>query len=464
MKFSELLKNIPGVSRLISALGIDKAIFYNIISVLWSSVAGIIAIYFIVSYLTLAQQGYWYTFISLGALATFAELGFTTIITQFISHEYAHLKEENGKLTGDPTFVERAISLVRFSLKFYLVVTTAAFIFLSIVGILFLMSSTNDLYLFMAWVAYSFTGAFLLLVSLFGAVLKGFNKVDVVQKNITIAAFVSNVATWIALYAGYNIWALAVGGIVNIILSLFLFIHSFRPLWDQIFHTKIEGSYNWLKETLPLQWRYAISWGSGYFIFQFIVPVTMFYAGPDIAGKLGLSLVIARAVQNIANSWGMTKVPQFNIYVAQKKRYNLDKLLENIQKQSLLVFVAGSLVVVVILIYAFPILNWDTRILPIYEIVIILIAEGANLVVFNWAYYLRSHKKEPYVRISAVSAVLIGVGVWLGMYLTHSTLVVLSIYCIIALVMLIPAWRIFKNESKRYMDNYYNQDDELLDL
>jgi O-antigen/teichoic acid export membrane protein len=464
MKFTELLKNIPGISRLVSALGIDKAIFYNIISVLWSSVAGIVAIYFIVSYLTLEQQGYWYTFISLGALATFAELGFTTIITQFISHEYAHLREENGKLTGDPTFVERVVSLVRFSLKFYLVVTTVAFIFLSVVGVLFLASSTSELNLFLAWIAYSFTGAFFLLVSLLGAVLKGFNKVDVVQKNITIAAFTSNVATWIALYAGYNVWALAVGGIVNVILCLFLFIHSFRPLWDQIFHTNIKGSYNWLKETLPLQWRYAISWGSGYFIFQFIVPVTMFYAGPDVAGKLGLSLVIARAVQNIANSWGVTKIPQFNILVAQKKRYNLDKLLNDIQKQSLLVFLVGSIGVVLILIYVFPLIGWVTRILPTYEIIIILIAEGANLVVFNWANYLRSHKKEPYVRISAVSAVLIGLGVWLGMYLTSSTMVVLSIYCIIALVMLIPAQRIFKNESKRYMDKYYNQDDDLLDL
>lgn len=148
----------------------------------------------------------------------------------------------------------------------------------------------------------------------------------------------------------------------------------------------------------------------------------------------------------------------------RKKRYNLDKLLESIQKQSLLVFVAGSLAVVAILIYVFPILNWSSRILPIYEIIIILVAEGANLIVFNWAYYLRSHKKEPYVKISAISAVLMGLGVWLGMYLTKSTVVVLSIYCIIALVMLIPARIIFKNESKRYMDNYYNKDDDLLNL
>lgn len=456
MKLIDFMKKIPGVERFVSDLGIDKAIFYTVIGIIWSSMAGIISMYFIVNYLTLEQQGYWYTFISLGALATFAELGFTTIITQFISHEYAHLKEKDGRICGDPQRVDRAISLVKFSLKFYLIITAVAFIILSILGILFLINSTSNYLLLLSWVAYSLTGALLLMVSLIASILKGFNRVDKAQMIITIAGFASYIATWTALVAGFTLWALAIGGISNIILSLWIFFSSSKPLWNQIYRTKIKGSYNWFKETLPLQWRYAISWSSGYFIFQFIVPVTMFYAGADAAGKLGLSLVIARSVQNMANSWGMTKVPQFNMYVAQKKRSNIDNLLKNLQKQSLLVFLAGSVIVILILIYIFPLINWNTRVLPTYEIVIILIAEGANLIVFNWAYYLRSHKEEPYMRISAISALAIGVGVWAGMYLTSSTLIVLSIYCVICLVMLIPSRRIFLNKSKEYYDKYYN--------
>ena len=79
-------------------MGIDKPVFYTVLSVFWGTLAGILSIFFIVDFLSLNNQGYWYTFLSLGALATFAELGFTTIITQIISHEYAYLEEKNGKL------------------------------------------------------------------------------------------------------------------------------------------------------------------------------------------------------------------------------------------------------------------------------------------------------------------------------------------------------------------------------
>lgn len=455
MKISDTLMKIPGVKRIISTLGIDLAIFYTILGVVWSCIAGVLGIFFIVNFLTIEQQGYWYTFLSLGALATFAELGFTTIITQFISHEYAHLKDENGRLIGNSNRIDRTASLVKFSFKFYLAITTLAFLILSFIGIIFLKDTASSSFsMLVAWVAYSFTGAFLLLVSLFGAVLKGFNQVSKAQKIITFASFASNIATWAALMGGLNLWALVIGGLINIIFSLILFFSSSSSLWSQLYHTKITGSYNWLKETLPLQWRYAISWASGYFIFQFIVPVTMFYSGADVAGKLGLSLVIARAVQYLANSWGATKVPQFNILVAKKERSNLDILLSIIQKQSLFVFTLGSLTIILILIYVFPLINWNTRVLPTFEIIIILIAEGANLIVFNWAYYLRSHKEEPYMRISAVSALAIALGVWLTMYLYASTLIALSTYCLIVIVMIFPAWRIFVKKRKEYNELY----------
>ncbi|MEN6552819.1 MAG: hypothetical protein ABFC34_08025 [Methanobacterium sp.] len=459
MKFSDSLKNIPGLNRIITLLGIDKAIFYTTLGVVWSSIAGVLGIFFIVNYLTLEQQGYWYTFLSLGALATFAELGFTTIITQFISHEYAHLSDENGKLSGDNSRIDRAISLVKFSFKFYLVITVVAFVILSVIGIMFLTNTSTSPPLLLAWVAYSFTGAFLLLVSLFGAVLKGFNQVSKVQKIITLGSFASNIATWAALLGGLGIWALAIGGTVNIIFSVVLFISSSTSLWGQIYHNKVQGSYNWLKETLPLQWRYAISWASGYFIFQFIVPVAMFYAGADVAGKLGLSLVIARAVQTMANSWGMTKIPEFNMLVSKRKRDDLDKLLKNLQRQSLMVFVAGSVAIIILLIFIFPVINWDTRVLPTYEIVIILIAEGANLIVFNWSYYLRSHKEEPYMRISAIAALGIGLGVWASFFLFSSTLIALSSYCIVALIILIPAWKIYVKKSKEYNELWIDKND-----
>lgn len=444
------IKKIPGVSQFASFLDFDKAIFYTIIGVIWSVIAGPLSIFFIINYLTITEQGYWYTFLSLGALATFAELGFTTIITQFISHEYAHIKENSGILCGSNEQLDRTVSLVQFSFKFYIIVTLLAFILLTVVGVVFLMYSSKETVLLLTWIFYSFTGAFLLLVSLFGAVLRGFDKVDLVQKIVFISSIVNNVVTWTALFLGFGLWALALGGLINIFLSLGLFYLSSTKLWKQLFLSKVTNKYNWLKDTLPLQWRYAISWTSGYFIFQFMVPVTMFYGGAVLAGKLGLSLVMARAVQSIANSWGMTKIPKFNMFVARENRESLDNLLKKIQWQSLMVFIGCAIALLLVLIFIFPLINWNDRVLPTYEIAIILIAEGVNLIIFNWAYYLRSHKEEPYMRISFINGLAVGITVWLSMFLYSSTLIALSFYCIVQFIMLIPAWSIFVKKRKEY--------------
>ncbi len=447
---AEYIKNVPGVSRIMSFLGIDKAIFYTVLTVFWSIIGGPLSIFFIIKYLTITEQGFWYTFQSLGALTTLAELGFTTIITQFISHEYAHLKEKNGILTGDNEKIDRTISLIHFSFKFYILVISTAFILLTVTGTFILMHSTGNITFLSAWIMYSFTGAFLLMVSLSGAILKGFNKVALVQKIVFIANFAGVISTWTALSSGFGLWALVTGSAANIILSIIMFFSSSNILWNQIIHSKARSHYNWFKETLPLQWRYAISWISGYLILQFMVPVTMYYAGAVLAGKLGLSLVIARGVQSMASSWGMTKLPQFNMLVARKNHQKLDILLKKVQKQSLIVFITGAIVVLLILSFIFPLLGWEQRILPVYEVAIILLAETALLIIYNWAFYLRSHKREPYMAISVINGITTGVGIWASLYFFNSTLFALSVYCIVQWAIIIPARWIFVRKRDEY--------------
>ena len=425
-----------------------RQFFYTVIGVFWSLIGGPLSIFFIIKYLTITEQGYWYTFQSLGALTTLAELGFTTIITQFISHEFAHLKEKNGLLVGDN--VDRTISLIHFSFKFYIIVIFIAFILLTVAGTFILAHSITNINLLSAWIMYSFTGAFLLLVSLLSAVLKGFNKVALVQKIVFITSFGSVISTWTALSFGFGLWALVVGGAVNITLSIWLFFSSSSKLWKQIIYSKVKYRYNWLKETLPLQWRYAISWTSGYLILQFMVPVTMYYAGAVLAGKLGLSLVIARAVQSMASSWGMTKLPEFNMLVAKRDRRKLDDLINKVQKQSLLVFILGAIAILLSLMFIFPLIGWEERILPVYEVGIILLAETALLIIYNWAFYLRSHKKEPYMVLSVINGIATGVGVWVSLYFFTSTLFALSVYCIVQWIIIIPAGWIFIRKREEY--------------
>ena len=445
--------NNQNIRKIKSLIGIDKAIFFALINKAFGIVKIPVTTYLIIRCLTPAEQGYWYTFLSLGSLTVFAEMGFFNIISQFVSHEFAHLTENNdGIISGADEKIEIFISFIHFALKFYSFIIPIAFCLLTFIGFAFLKHSGSNFSIILAWIMYSFTGAVTLLVSLCGSILNGCNKVADVQKRTFFSLLLSSLGIWTALLLGFKLWGLFVATLLNIISGIILFYLISPNLWEQIFRSKPLKPYNWLSETLPLQWRYALSWISGYFIFQFITPVTMFYAGAEAAGKIGLSISLVWSVLMTANIWSGTKVPLFNMFIAKNERKNLDKLFEITLKQSISVFCAGSFLLLFICTFLFPLFHCNNRILSPFEIFLLIIIALIAVIVSNWATYLRAHKQEPYVWLSVASAILIGTAVWLSMKLFASTTVAVLSYCIVNLIMLIPCWLVFIKKRKEYSE------------
>ncbi|OGH95342.1 MAG: hypothetical protein A2039_06990 [Candidatus Melainabacteria bacterium GWA2_34_9] len=449
----EQIINNQNIKKIKSLIGIDKAIFFSLINKAFRLLKISITTYLIIRCLTPTEQGYWYTFLSLGTLTVFAEMGFLNIINQFISHEFAYLTENNdGSISGPNEKIERFISFIHFVLKFYSFIIPIAFCLLISIGSAFLKHSGTNFSIILAWIMYSFTGAITLLVSLCSSILNGCNKVAEVQKRTFFSLLINSLGIWAALLFGFKLWGLFVGTLLNIISSIILFYSVSPNLWKQIFQSKPLKQFNWFSETLPLQWRYALSWVSGYFIFQFITPATMFYAGAEAAGRMGLSISFVWAVMTAANLWPSTKTPLFNMLIAKNERQNLDKLFNITLKQSILAFCTGSFLLLFICTYLFPIFHWDTRILSPLEIFLLIIIALISLIVSNWAIYLRAHKQEPYVWLSVVSAILNGMAIWLSMKFSAATTVTIWSYCIVSLIMLIPCRFVFITKRKEYSE------------
>jgi len=447
------IMNNQNIRKIKSLIGIDKAIFFSLINKLFGMVKIFITTYLIIKCLNSSEQGYWYTFLSLGSLTVFAEMGFLNIISQFVSHEFAYLTENNdGIISGPDEKVERFISFIHFALKFYSFIIPIAFCLLTFIGSIFLKQSGGNFLIILAWIMYSFTGAVTLSVSLFSSILNGCNKVADVQKYTFFSLLISNLGLWAALLLGFKLWGLFVGTLLNIISGIILYYLASPNLWKQIFLSKHLKPYNWFSETLPLQWRYALSWISGFFIFQFITPVTMFYAGAESAGKIGLSVSLVWSVLMAANLWPSTKTPLFNMFIAKNERKKLDKLFDITLKQSILVFCAGSLFLLIICTFLFPMFQWDKRILSPFEIFLLIIIGLTNITVINWATYLRAHKQEPYMLSSVVGAILTGMTIWLSMKLYASTTVTIWSYCIISLIILIYCRLVFITKRKEYSE------------
>ena len=129
-------------------IGVDKSIAYSSGSRIVSGFAGIISIFFITTFLTGVEQGFYYTFGSLLAMQVFFELGLTSIMTQFVAHEVSHLKlNEEGLFEGDERYLSRLASLIQFCVKWYTVLAFIVLLFLLVLGFAY----SNLLLLLFLW-------------------------------------------------------------------------------------------------------------------------------------------------------------------------------------------------------------------------------------------------------------------------------------------------------------------------
>ena len=75
------------IKNIARRLGVDKSIAYSSGGRIIGGFSGVASAFFITSFLTGVEQGFYYTFGSILALQVFFELGLTGIMTQYVAHE-----------------------------------------------------------------------------------------------------------------------------------------------------------------------------------------------------------------------------------------------------------------------------------------------------------------------------------------------------------------------------------------
>ena len=207
-----------------------------------------------------------------------------------------------------------------------------------------------------------------------------------------------------------------------------------------------------------MQWKIAISWVGGYFIFQLFNPVLFATEGPIVAGQMGMTLSILNAVLALSYAWVSTKVPVFSGFIARREFFKLDKLFNSTFKQSSLVNLIGMLgmfFVIFIIRYFNVTLNGKLvgdKFLAYLPFIFMMISFFLNHIISGWAVYLRCHKREPmlvhsllYGIASCLSTVFLGeffglMGITLG-------------YCLISFFFTIWAYNIFTIKRKQWHFN-----------
>ena len=400
------------VSRLLRLIGIDRAIGWTLIGRGWSALAGPVTLLLVASFLSPEEQGFYYVFGNILGLQIFFELGLSYVILQFASHEKAKLEwSQGGILEGDAITKGRLASLFRRGLIWY---GTSAVLVIAVVlpaGLVFFeryqpVGVSVEWQFPWIWVVLASAGA--LFVSPIFAVLEGCGLVAEVALMRVGQSIGGNLVLWLALWQQWGLFAnaaIATFGLLWGLAWLWLYKRSF--LLDLVSTSSKEASISWWSEVWPFQWKIALSWLSGYFIFQLFNPVLFAFHGPVVAGQMGMSLNVMTAITIMALAWVNTKAAPFGILIARRQFKELDRLFFPClwQSFSLVVLAGTAFWLAGFYLYAtgHP---FSQRILGPLPLGLLVLTAVLNHIVFAEGLYLRAHKQEPFLWISILIACL----------------------------------------------------------
>lgn len=393
-----------------SKLGIDKAIGFTLIGRIIQAVGSIVSLSLIALFLTKEEQGFYYTFGSIIAIQVFFELGFNGIITQYAAHEMAHiLTYTSSSDVNERKSQSRLSSLLHFCVKWFSILSFGLFAVLLIAGYVFFAKygrGANVSWEF-PWLILAVNTSFSFLLSPIFSFIEGLGKVKEIAKLRLVQQLVSLVILWAMLSLGGKLYSAPIAGVGSLVVTVIILIFSdFRKVLIKIWDLLDKWKVNYKNEIFPYQWKIALSWMSGYFIFQLFNPILFATEGAIVAGQMGMTLAVLNGITGLTISWMATKVPLFSGLIAQKKYRDLDHIFNRTLKQAAMInglsLLAMFFGIVGLKHFNLPV---GERFLPYLPLVFMIIPVFLNQYVSSWATYLRCHKQEPFLVLSVVMGI-----------------------------------------------------------
>lgn len=405
------------IKKIFKLTGIDGAVAYTALSKFVQAVGGLITILVMSNNLTNVEQGYYYTFGSILAIQIFFELGLSNIISQFVAHENSHLQWENSLLITPPNdSTSRLSHLLRFTLKWFSLIALFLFFTLLYSGFYFFTNFGNQyqgIVWHIPWIMMSLMTSLSFIVSPILAYLEGLGKVKDVAVIKLLQQFIQLILTITFFSIGFRLYSLPFALTISfLVIPIWLFKSSIYQILLNIWHKKSYIKVNYFKEIFPYQWKIALSWISGYFIFQIFNPVLFATEGAKIAGQMGMTLAVLNSIYSLCFSWITTKISILSTYIAKKDFINLDILFNKTLFVSSLLN-AGLLVIFFVCLVFIRENNikingkvFAERFLSYIPLIFMIIPIFLNHIVGSLATYMRCFKKEPMLLQSIVSGIL----------------------------------------------------------
>jgi len=394
--------------------GIDGAVFFTISARLLQVVSSAGTVLLIVHFLSPVEQGYYYTLLSLAALQTIFELGFSFVILQLAAHESALLTfHPDGRVEGDGMAHARLASVLQLTVRWYCRAAAALAVIVLPIGAAFFSRQAHAA-VQVAWLGPWVAAVLALSVTFFltplYSFLEGCNQVRQVARLRMVQAAAVLAMSWGAIASGHGLYACALVNLGWVGVGLSFLARRRQLLLGLLRYPAAQDGVSWRAEIWPFQWKIAVTWLCSYFTLQLFTPILFAFRGPREAGRMGLTLSVVGFLPIAGLCWITTKAAPFGRLIKLGRLDELDEVFFRTLKQAL-ASVALLALVCCAAVAGVQVLapSMAARMESPGIFALLLLTAISSFVVQSLAVYLRSFKREPYlIQSLVVSGITLG--------------------------------------------------------
>jgi hypothetical protein len=357
-----------------------------------------------------AELGFFFSFLSFGALVQLADFGLS----------YAALQTA-GKLAGTARLHElRSVAerLARWNF-FAAGIATAA---VSWIGWSTFMAGGGQAVSGWrgAWTAY-LVGTFLFQLAMPAVALReGAGRVVEVWKLRAVQEWVASIACLLVLYFGGRLWGLAASAAARAtVAGCWLLFGTPLPPDRSVAKYTMQ---RWLSEVWPFQWKIGLSVLSGFLIFRAITPIILVEKGPVTGGQFGLAMSLMNLLIAITSAWPMSHAAHYSTLIAKGES-------DTLRREFPRLLWASTALAVVAAASTIGVLWWTRqrgftfalRLTDPATTAIILAAAVAHHIVVCFAMFLRAEGREPLLIPSVIGGVVTVSAIWLAAHFGTAT-------------------------------------------
>ncbi len=365
----------------------------------------------VVLFLDSQEQGFFYVMQSLIALQVLGSMGLNVALIHFLSNQISAIKFDQGRMSGPEAPASEIFFALRYTFKWYCMASLAVLVVLSPLGVVFFENNSEKLAgLNGAWITLCLSTAANLLLIWLLTILDGFNKVELASKYRLFQLFVAYPLTWIFLAFDFGLLSFGIGQLIGVICTILAVLLLLKPLLIdfKVFWGK-NRQKKWHAPFWNFQWRIALSWISGLFIFSIFSPLLLVYGGSIIAGQFGLGLHIFRSLAAISNSFMEVRQPLFGKLISEGEISKLDETYKKTLFMTLISFFASGLFLLTMIWLVGSYTDIFIERLPnIFLLGVMFFVGVAYLIRMSQATYLRAHKEEPFLKVELSNALVTG--------------------------------------------------------